>query len=552
MSSADVPLISVGSRGFIRWICTNNPFYVLSAGLFFLGLRVSFDMTGDEAWAMLGGLTGYIILLAATGIVLVRFGRVWDDARTVLLLIVLMMVAASVTLDELLVVNRTKGAIGFLLGLVFAIGVSEAVLRGIRIGLPAGFRLPYYFILSLFFLYPLALSPLLDQPHSEELMWGLFGFSTVASLAFLTLLPAIRRGPEYVRDNGSPWPWPLYPWSLFAFLALSVPGRAFLLCWSLHLLDISNGDSLIFGPYFLVPFGFALAVLLLEMGLVSRHAGAQSIALLAPVGLALLAAIGHRPDSIFQEFLEIFIRRLGGDPLYVTLILSVAFYAYATARQVSLASEALTAALAALAIIGSDTLSAQPLNLPAPTPILLAALLQLELAFYRRNALHALVGAACLVAFTVLLLPDNVLRLAIGFHLTLLTVWIFGAFLRTGLGEFLRNAGVALVTLGCCLTAFLDVPLVSPDAVWLYPPAIATLLLVYGIGVGHSLSFFTALAILASWLVVMGWRLYRILQEAIVGLDYLALSFALFVLAIAVSLTKTGRLSRWIDLERPE
>src|SRR5262249_14735447 len=79
-----------------------------------------------------------------------------------------------------------------------------------------------------------------------------------------TLLPAVRRGGDYVRDNGSPWPWPLYPWALFGLLALAVPGRAFLLCWSFHLLDGTDRDASIFGAYFLLPFGLALAVLLLE------------------------------------------------------------------------------------------------------------------------------------------------------------------------------------------------------------------------------------------------------------------------------------------------
>ena len=74
-------------------------------------------------------------------------------------------------------------------------------------------------------------------------MWGLFGFSAGAGLVFLTLLPAVRRGSDYVRANGSPWSWPLYPWALFSILAFAVPGRAFLLCWSLHLLDGADRDG---------------------------------------------------------------------------------------------------------------------------------------------------------------------------------------------------------------------------------------------------------------------------------------------------------------------
>src|SRR5205085_8703777 len=129
------------------------------------------------------------------------------------------------------------------------------------------FRVPYYLILGLFFLYPLALSPLVHEPHSEGLLWGLFGFSSVAGLVFLSLLPAIRRGAGYVDNNGSPWRWPLYPWVLFGVLAAAVPARGWLLCWSMHLLSGGDSQRLIFGPYFAVPFGFAVAVLLLEIGI---------------------------------------------------------------------------------------------------------------------------------------------------------------------------------------------------------------------------------------------------------------------------------------------
>src|SRR5262245_29438572 len=245
-----------GAGDFVRWVCTRNPFYAISAALFLAGLYISFGGQGGdvENWALMSGLGGYTLLLAGTALLLVRFARVWDDARTVLLLVVLMFLATSVTFDEVLATEPGRGFIFYLLGLVFAVAVSEAILRGIRLRLPAGFRLPYYLILGLFFLYPLALTPFVNQPHSEALMWGLFGFSPLAGIVFLSLLPAIRRGPEYVRDNGSPWPWPLYPWSLFVFLAFAVLGRSLLLCWSMHHTGMANFDRLIFGPYFLIPF----------------------------------------------------------------------------------------------------------------------------------------------------------------------------------------------------------------------------------------------------------------------------------------------------------
>jgi hypothetical protein len=382
-------------RGLIRWVCTNNPFYVLSAGLFLAGLWISFGGQTEEVqtWALMSGLAGYTLLLAVTAFLLVRFANVWDDMRTVLLLVVLMFLATSVTFDEVLVFHPERGFACYLGGLLFALLVSEGLLRGIRLALPARFRVPYYLILSLFFLYPLALRPLLADPRSEELMWGLFGFSPVAGLVFLTLLPAIRRGADCVRDNGSPWRWPLYPWVLFGLLGLAVPARAFLLCWSMQILDGGDLDRLLFGPFFLVPFGLSVALLLLEIGLVSRSRGALGTALLLPILLTVLLAANHPDDPIYQGFLALFTFRVGADALTVTVLASAAFYVYAALRRVPLAPDVLTAALAALAVVGPQTLEEGELVSPRPAFLLAAAALQLFLGVRERGVRRCLAGA---------------------------------------------------------------------------------------------------------------------------------------------------------------
>jgi hypothetical protein len=537
------------------WVCTNNPFYVLSAGLFLAGLWVSFGGQAEDVQtrALMSGLAGYTLLLAVTACLLVRFGNVWDDVRTVLLLVVLMFLATSVTFDEVLVLDPGRGSACYLGGLLFAVAVSEGLLRGMRLVLPAWFRAPYYLILALFFLYPLALSPLLTQPRSEGLMWGLFGFSPAAGLVFLTLLPAIRRGPDYVRANGSPWRWPLYPWALFGLLGCAVPARAFLLCWSLHQLDSVDRDRLIFGPYFLVPFGLAVAVLLLELGLVSRRRGVLRAALAAPAGLVALALVGHHDDPIYQGFLGSFAARLGGDPLAVTLLAAAGFYAYAALRRVPLSAEALTAALAALAVVGPDTLNQGEFVAPRPEPLLAVAALQLGLGIWRRNALRCLAGTGCLVAVAALALPEEAgpspFRALTAFHLALAAVLIVGAAFNDALGRVLRVAGASLVLLACLVALFglPDLPESLPVwAVGSYPLVMATLLAGYGLLLRHRPSCAVAGLVLAGWLAGAGWRGYWSLRQVVTGLDHLALSLALFALAVLISLVKSGVLSRWV------
>jgi hypothetical protein len=399
-----------GARGLIRWVCTSNPFYVLSAGLFLFGLWISFGAQeqAEETWALMSGLAGYTLLLAGTAYVLVRSFGVWNDVRTVLLLVVLMFLATSVTFDEVLVLTPERGFACYLAGLGFAVAVSEGLLRGIRLRLPAWFRAPYYLLLALFFLYPLALRPLLVWPPSEAVMWGLFGFSPAAGLVFLTLLPAIRHGSVYVRDNGSHWRWPLYPWVLFGVFGIAVPGRAFLLCHSMHLIGMGNRGRLIFGPYFLVPFGLAVAVLLLEIGLVSRRRGVLWTALAGAAGLVVLALVGHHTHPVYRRFLAVFTARLGSDPLFLTLLGLTGFYGYAALRRVPRATEALRAALAALAVVGPTTLTSGEWTLPPrPAPLVAAGMLQLGLGLWRRASWRCLVAAGCLAVVAAGVLPPE-------------------------------------------------------------------------------------------------------------------------------------------------
>jgi hypothetical protein len=547
-------------RGPVGWLCTNNPFYVISAGLFLAGLWISFgrQVREIETWSLMSGLAGYTLLLAVTACLLVRFARVWDDVRTVLLLVVLMFLATSVTFDEVLALDPGRGLVCYVLGLLFAVAVSEGVIRGMRLGLPVWFRVPYYLILTLFFVYPLALAPLLSQPQSELLLWGLFGFSPVAGLVFLTLLPAIRRGPGYVRYNGSPWRWPLYPWTLFGLLALAVPARAVLLCWSMHLVNAGQFNRIIFGPYFLVPFGMVLIVLFLEIGLVGGHRTALTVALAAPVALIGLTLL-HRGDPLYDDFLEKFMNRLGAAPLYLTTIACVGFYAYAALRRVPFGIEALTLALAGLAVIGTRTLFLTDLVAPRPAPILSAALLQLGLGTWRREAWRCLLGAGVMAVALAATLPEaatpSPFRPLIVFHLVLITMLAVGAMSDDAVGWLLRGVGGCGVLLACLAATFanFDHPDGFPSwSVQLYPPVMATMLTVYGLLLSHRPSLALAAVALAGWLAVAGGRGYVALRQLVTGLDYLALSLAVFAVAILISLGKSGLLGRRLSRDEGE
>ena len=399
MSSADgVP----APRTLPQWISTSNPLYVVSAGLFLFGLRVSFgDPERDvDNWALAAGLAFYTLLLAAAAVLLVRFAGIWNDVRTVLLLVVLMFLATSVTFDELLVMNRPRGIALNLFGLGFAIVLSEGILRSIRLKLPLEFKLPYHLMLALFFLYPMWLASLARNPQSETLMWSLFAFPATAGAIFLLLLPAIRRGPELLRNNGSPWPWPFFPWSLFAFLAAAVVGRSFLVCKSFHLLDGARITDTIYSPFFLVPFGFALVVLLLEFGIVAKSRLTTTFTLALSMLFVLMSGIGHRDEPAYRSFLDLFLERTGAAPLLLTLAAASVFHVYAWLRGAAFATEGLTATLAAFAFIQPESLSLSDVALIQPAWLALPVLFQGVLGLVKRDAWRLIavggVGAAWL------------------------------------------------------------------------------------------------------------------------------------------------------------
>jgi len=383
-------------------------------------------------------------------------------------------------------------------------------------------------------------------------MWGIFGFSSAAGLVFLTLLPAIRRGPEYVRDNGSPWGWPLYPWTLFGLLALAVPARAFLLCWSMHLV---NQGQLLFAPFFLVPFGLVAAILVMEIGLVSRLRAVHLVALALPAVMAVLAAAGQRADPINERFLDMFVSRLGGTPLFVTMGAAVAFYGYAALRGVSQAVPALTAALVAWAFVSPASQNLGQLVAPGAAPLLAAAALQLGLGLWGRISWNCLTGSLLALWALVVLAGGEgaVLRGPGAFHLVVAVLLLVGAAFDDLLAQILRNLGASLVLLACLasLIVWFEVPGRLPSlALGVYPLVMAAVIACYGYLLRHTLSFMVAGLVLTCWLAAAGWQGYLYLKQLVIGLDYIALSLAVFAVAVTISLGKSGSRWRWLGMRR--
>jgi len=352
-------------------------------------LRVSFaNGSAYQAGALMIGLAIYTLLLTVSAVALIRWCRVWDDARGLLLLVVLMLISISICFDDALA-RKLLGAWPLVGGLAFAVLMSETLLLGAGIRLRFWFRFPYYLLLSLFFLYPLCLTPLIGATNDRALHYALLGFPLAMSAALLTLLPAVRRGAGYVRESGTPWQWPLFPWTLFGLLAVCAGFRAYYLCASFSMFDI-------FGLYFLAPILFAVAVLVHEAGVVSNNRTVQRCGLAVPMILVVLSLTQTGLDgSTSSYFLRAVAGRIGAMPPFAILVAAMAFYGVAALRRLPFSLSAFGVSVATLTVVGPLTAHLTSLQPPWGLPLILVSLLAAAVSAKRRDLRLATLAAAC-------------------------------------------------------------------------------------------------------------------------------------------------------------
>jgi hypothetical protein len=500
---------------------------------------------------MMGGLAGYTLVLAIAAFVVIRLGKVWDDGRSLLLLVILMLLATSVSFDGALAIEPVGGTLCCAAGLLLSVLLSEGLLWGLRVRLPALFRLPYYLVIGLFFVYPVALRWLVvDEPDSPATQWALFAFPSLAAAAFLLLLPAVWRGAGYVRNNGTPWPWPWYPFMVFFMMGLGVCGRSFYLCVSMH---TAGGFGTIFAPYFVVPFLLVANLLVLEMGAVAGWTGALRTAMAAPLGLIVLASIppGGRLGARFLQ--ETFLPTIGSGPLLLTALAVAALYGWAVRRRVPYAVESLCAALLVLAVVRPDTVDWTTVRTyPQAFPILAIGAIQGVQALRRPGALRCLMALGCFVIAATLEFRETPLTVyhgAVPAHLMLGAVMLVGAAFSGPFARWLQHAGAVLLLLGA-VAAVTGSPVVTGDLppAWLSVYAVAAILTALGYGylVRNRLYLASAAAGVVYWLALGSMQGYRQLRPVVSGLDYILSGLLSLVVAMLISLAKMGAPQRWL------
>ncbi|MFG0334957.1 MAG: hypothetical protein ACF8TS_16495 [Maioricimonas sp. JB049] len=464
---------------FLLALYNHNPFYVISVLLMLYAVRSAYgelQVGTINTWLMMGVLAGYTTLLAAIAVLIIRKGKVWEDARSIIVLLLLLFLAVSVSADDLFVrmESAVGGALILLCGYIFSAVVMESVNFGARIRLGMAYRIPYHLMFALFYLAPWWCSPELHPRTATQLEWTIFLFPVVAAGLMLTLLPAARFGPAYANANGTPWRWPLFPWVGFGMLFFAVGMRTFALAMTfgqtgpiwVHLK--SGGRAIAFdtmwGPYFLIPPVFAVLMLLLEGSLSTGNRRLTSRVLRwAPI--LLLLSLPYSSGVVFRGFFDRVTEQLGA-PLWLSVLLLLGFYLYATRRRVPAAGSAVLATGLLLAVVGPQTTSLRTLTPVEPWPLFVVGSILVIAAVRRRSSFVGTLAAVLLTIGLWNVMPDAMqtrFRFSISYHLLWLSIVALGLLAHDPFAQILRIVGAAQMPLAALVImthpAATDVPL---------------------------------------------------------------------------------------------
>lgn len=544
---------------FAKFLCTQNPFYLLSVCFVLHGTSLWLNGSHEEyeALPLFLLICSYIFMMSLTAVTVIRKANLWEDARSLLLLVPLLLVELSLTLDDPLITDPLRGGLMVICAFMFAAGVIELLLRGLRLRLPWLYRLPLHALMGSIVLYPLAIVPAL---HNEEAVisasWRIYLFGPLSSLLVLSLIPAVRKGAGYVRENGTPWGWPLYPWTVFSFLILAAGARGYSYSLSFDpVLEQSYNDAMgleaAWGMYFLTPLLLAVAFLLLEFGIVTRRTNISFLAMIVPAaacGSIVLEWNYSLPYRLFHlEFTSTI-----ASPLFVGLCGATLFYFAALQRRVPLALPAFTLALLVFTVVGPKTVDPWTVSGFQPLPLMLAGGVLLTRGIFDRRSGRFFLGLA-----------EITLWIGVEFwpywgSFTLLTYFahtLLGGCLLSGVcfRDDLSRDFLFLGMIGLCLAAF--VALVHPPGLpswlpdWSRPVYVLGLIataLMIAYPCRLPLFFYAATAMLLGTTIESGRLLVELLQSFVDwrGLSSFLIGFALLLLGILVSAGKAGFLNR--------
>lgn len=345
------------------FVYNHNPFYLISCLLVVYGcqdLALSEGGVVEKTMTMTGGICLYAILMVFVCIAVVRIAKVWEDARSLLMVVLICLVAATTGFDELCIADGDR-AIAFAGAVSAVILVAiESVLWCCRLPLGFWYRVSLYAHFAVLVVSPLLLGRAVSNRNDSLANWGSTLFSVAVSGTILLLIPAMRCGaasvtphaaledskadPETNETNASPWRWPMYPICAFVVLVSLSGIRA-------HAIWVSfgfYGTAGKFEPFLLMPMLASAIVVLVEtsIGLRSRKMMKWSVILPPFLLLCGVTRAGATWLPIQYDLTYQF-----GSALTVCCGVSFLIYAWMAARHIPKSSYGMPAMLLLAALI---------------------------------------------------------------------------------------------------------------------------------------------------------------------------------------------------------
>ena len=450
-----------------KFLYTQNPFYLISCGLIFYGIHLLIPRQASlesRTLILLCCMAAYTVLMSLTAVCVIRYGKVWDDARSILMILLIGLLGLSASFDELCV-NRWQLAAAVAAGcFIFSVFIIESVLLATCIRFASLYRLALYAILALFFAIPVVAGYAIAENHQFLKHWAAPIFSTAMSIGLVTMSPALSRGKQYVAKNGTPWPWPLFPLSPFVVLIVLAIVRAHGIWMSFS----SLSGPIAFEPFLLVPFALAIAILILqyESSLLERPA---SICVLYAVPLLIFCGIGNAGLTSLPIHDEL--RRYFGSAGTLIAVCLVGFYLFAFLKRVPTAEHLFALSLLALAWFSPTPDIYREAGFQNWMLALLAAAVTLGNALAVSSSAARWLGFSLALAVTVIMLGHYLQQQTAGFLAGVLICYfamlVLGAAFQGELAGLLR--GLSGITTGAAALGLVGWQVHETGAIWIAP-----------------------------------------------------------------------------------
>lgn len=327
------PPTEITFAGIVKFFYNSNPLYLISAALILYAQNEAFGTTriSIPTFVPLTVIAIYTLLLAATAVFLVKWGNVWDDARSLILIVLVLLLVLSVSSDSEMMDSLTSGAVRSGAGFLFAAALLGTVRRLLGITFRHAFAVPCWCFLGLFFFYPLLNAQLVTLfPNTRTPgMIGILCFPVAAGLLLLSFLPAVlRKQPE---ENGTPWKEPFFPWSLVWVFGIASVFRTYLLTISFQPGRGVGGYNRLetaFGAYMLVPIFLAGLILIAEY---ARNRGSDDLKKALPFFSLIFLFMLPWSEPVYPEQ-RAFLDLCGGNHAALLSAAALIYFAYLLLR----------------------------------------------------------------------------------------------------------------------------------------------------------------------------------------------------------------------------